>query len=320
MGPGFESQRVHPKKPPFIRRFFYFNLVANHEQEHSPCTLRNTYYNMNNRSNMYLNKTVVITGGTDGIGKALVLNYLKLGANVVTCGRSQRKILDLEAEAPMGKLCVLNADVAEEKDCARLIAQAVNLFGGIDVLVNNAGISMRGLLEDGGTGMIPVIKKVMDINFYGALYCTTYALPHLIRSKGVVVGVSSIAGYRGLPGRSGYSASKFALQGWLESIKTELVQKGVHVMWVSPGFTASNIRNAALNPRGEAQGESPLKEAELMDADTCAQIIINAVSARKRTVVMTFQGKQTVFLNRFFPALADRLVRAFFFRKGELIK
>ena len=136
----------------------------------------------------------------------------------------------------------------------------------------------------------------------------------------MIVGVSSIAGYRGLPGRSGYSASKFALQGWLEAIKTELVAKDVHVMWVSPGFTASNIRNVALNQKGEAQGESPLDEKSLMDADTCAGIIIDAISARKRTVVMTFQGKQTVFLNKFFPSLADKLVRRFFFKNGVLIK
>jgi short-subunit dehydrogenase len=142
----------------------------------------------------------------------------------------------------------------------------------------------------------------------------------LIKSKGVVVGVSSIAGYRGLPGRSGYSASKFALQGWLEALKTEVVEKGVHVMWVSPGFTASNIRNVALNKQGDAQGESPLNENELMDASTCANIIIDAIAKRKRTVVMTFQGKQTVFLNKFFPSLADKLVRKFFFKNGELVK
>jgi short-subunit dehydrogenase len=142
----------------------------------------------------------------------------------------------------------------------------------------------------------------------------------LIKSKGVIIGVSSIAGYRGLPGRSGYSASKFALQGWVEAIKTELVEKGVHVMWVSPGFTASNIRNVALNQRGEAQGESPLDEKSLMDADTCAGIIIKAVAERKRNLVMTFQGKQTVFLNKFFPSLADKLVRRFFFKDGVLVK
>jgi len=266
------------------------------------------------------NKTVLITGGTDGIGRSLVLQYLALGSNVVTCGRDQQKILALEAEAPMGKLCVLNADVSNEKDCERLVNHAVHMFGGIDVLINNAGISMRGLMEEGGVGIIPVIKRVMDINFNGVLHCTSYALSYLIKSKGVIVGVSSIAGYRGLPGRSGYSASKFALQGFLESIKTELVDKGVHVMWVSPGFTASNIRNVALNSKGEKQGESPLNESQLMDADTCATIIIDSIAKRKRTVVMTFQGKQTVFFNNFFPALADKLVRKFFFRDGVLVK
>lgn len=268
----------------------------------------------------FRNKTVVVTGGTDGIGKALVLNLLDLGAHVVTCGRSQNKILALEAEAPMGNLCVLNVDVSVEKDCQRLVEHAVKLFGGIDVLINNAGISMRGLMEEGGKGIIPVIKRVMEVNFYGALHCTTFALPFLIKSKGVVVGVSSIAGYRGLPGRSGYSASKFALQGWLESLKTELADKDVHVMWVSPGFTASNIRNVALNEKGTAQGESPLNENQLMDASTCANIIIGAIAKRKRTVVMTFQGKQTVFLNKFFPLLADKLIRKFFFKNGKLVK
>jgi NAD(P)-dependent dehydrogenase (short-subunit alcohol dehydrogenase family) len=265
-------------------------------------------------------KTVLITGGTDGIGRSLVLKYLSLGANVVTCGRTQHKIHALEADAPIGKLCVLNLDVAVERDCERLVNHAIQQFGGIDILINNAGISMRGLMEEGGKEIIGVIKRVMDINYFGTVYCTTYALPHLIKSKGIIVGVSSIAGYRGLPGRSGYSASKFALQGWLEAIKTELVSKGVHVMWVSPGFTASNIRNVALNQRGEAQGESPLDEKSLMDADTCAGIIIDAISARKRTVVMTFQGKQTVFLNKFFPSLADKLVRRFFFKEGKLVK
>ncbi len=270
--------------------------------------------------NAYHNKTVLITGGTDGIGKALVLRYLALGANVVTCGRSQQKIHDLEAEAPMGKLSVLNVDVSVERDCQRLVSYAVQMFGGIDVLINNAGISMRGLLEEGGTGIIPVIKKVMDVNFNGAVYTTVHALPHIINSRGVIVGISSIAGYRGLPGRSGYSASKFALQGWLESVKTEVVHQGVHVMWVSPGFTASNIRNSALDHRGMAQGESPLNEGSLMDTKTCANIIVDAVAKRKRAVVMTFQGKQTVFINKFFPSLADRLVRAFFFKNGKLIK
>ena len=270
--------------------------------------------------NAFNNKTVLITGGTDGIGKELVLQFLDLGAKVVTCGRSQEKIHALESDAPVGKLSVINADISNEKDAERLVNQAFNHFGGIDILINNAGISMRGTMVEGGTAMIPVIKKVMDINFNGSLYVTSYALEHLIRSKGTIVGISSIAGYRGLPGRSGYSASKFALQGWLEALKTELLDKGVHVMWVSPGYTKSSIRNEALNQEGENQGKSPLDESKLMKTDECARLIINAIKNKKRTLVMTFQGKQTVFLNKLFPGLTDRLVHGFFFKKGKLIK
>ena len=176
---------------------------------------------------------------------------------------------------------------------------------------------MRALLKDTS---VDVIRKVMDINFFGAVYCTKNALNSLIERKGTIVGVSSIAGYRGLPGRSGYSASKFALQGWLESIRTELSGDGVHVMWVCPGFTASNIRNAALNEKGQAQGESPLDESSLMTAEKCADEILQAIRKHKRTLVLTFNGKRTVFLNKFFPSLTDKLVKKFFFKDGKLVK
>jgi short-subunit dehydrogenase len=160
----------------------------------------------------------------------------------------------------------------------------------------------------------------MDINFFGAVYCTRFALDSIIERKGTIVGVSSIAGYRGLPGRSGYSASKFALQGWLESVRTELLDSGVNVMWVCPGFTTSNIRNAALNSKGEAQGESPMDESKMMSAEECAEIIIHAIEKRKRTVVMTFTGKRTVFMNKFFPGFADKMTRKFFYKEGKLVK
>jgi len=132
--------------------------------------------------------------------------------------------------------------------------------------------------------------------------------------------VSSIAGYRGLPGRSGYSASKFAVNGWLEALRTELLETGVNVMWVCPGFTKSNIRNVALNKDARPQGESPLNESKLMTAEECAQHIIKAIRKRKRTLVLTFTGKETVFMNKFFPSLTDKLTRKFFFKNGVLIK
>ena len=160
----------------------------------------------------------------------------------------------------------------------------------------------------------------MEVNFFGALYCTKFALSSLIERKGTIVGVSSIAGYRGLPGRSGYSASKFALQGWLESIRTELAGDGVHVMWVCPGFTASNIRQAALTRDGSEQGESPMDEEKMMPAEEVAKHILKAIKNKKRTLVLTFTGKQTIFMNKFFPGLADKLVRKFYFKENKLMK
>ncbi len=265
----------------------------------------------------FLNKVVVITGGSDGIGKALVDLFLLEGAKVATCGRNYDKLYQLQAVHPGSPLLIHTADVSREDDCKQFIAQVVKVFGTIDILINNAGVSMRALVAD---VELDTIRKVMDINFWGTVYCTKFALPFIQQNKGTVVGVSSIAGYRGLPGRSGYSASKFAVNGWLEALRTELLDTGVNVMWACPGFTASNIRNTALNKEGRSQGESPMDEGKMMSAEECSSHILNAIERRKRTLVLTFTGKQTVFLNRFFPSLADKLVKKFFFKNGELVK
>lgn len=269
------------------------------------------------QSAYYKDKIVVVTGGSEGIGKALVDALLSMGAKVATCGRSHDKLYQLQSEHPSAHLHTMVADVSVENDCRRFIETTVKFFGGVDILINNAGISMRALVKDSS---IETLRKVMEINFFGAVYCTKYALKHILERKGTIVGVSSIAGYRGLPGRSGYSASKYALQGWLESIRTELLYDGVHVMWVCPGFTASNIRQAALNKDAAVHGESPLDEARLMTAEETAGHILEAIAKKKRTLVLTFTGKRTVFLNKFFPGLTDKLVYRFFFKNGELIK
>ena len=268
-------------------------------------------------SSYFKDKVVVVTGGTDGIGKALVDDLLQAGARVATCGRDHDKLYRLQATYPSSFLHTMVADVSSENDCRRFIETTIKIFGGIDILINNAGISMRALLKDVST---EVMRKVMDINFFGAVYCTKYALGSIIERKGTIVGISSIAGYRGLPGRSAYSASKYALQGWLEAVKTELLKDEVHVMWVSPGFTASNIRYAALNKDAVSQGHTPLDEDKLMSADECAHRILKAVERKKRTLVMSFNDKRTVFVNKFFPGLADKLTYKFFFKNGELIK
>jgi short-subunit dehydrogenase len=264
---------------------------------------------------MFTNKIIAITGGTDGIGKALVAQFLSKGARVATCGRTEGKLVALQKEYSANPLLTVVADVSKEEDCKHFIEKTLSEFGQIDILINNAGISMRGLFKDTD---LETLKRVMDINFWGTVYCTKYSLEAITKSKGTIVGVSSIAGYRGLPGRSGYSASKFAVNGWLEALRTEMLDTGVNVMWVCPGFTKSNIRQVALNEKAQSHGESPIDEEKIMTAEECATHIITAIEKRKRTLVLTFTGKRTVFMNKFFPSLTDKLTRKFFFHNGEL--
>jgi short-subunit dehydrogenase len=268
-------------------------------------------------SSFFSNKVVAITGGTDGIGRALIDELVPLGAKVATCGRNHDKLYHLQMQYSNVLLHAVVCDVSNEHDCKHFIDSTIENFGGIDILINNAGISMRALVND---AEVDVIRKVMDVNFFGAVYCTKYALPSILERKGAIVGVSSIAGYRGLPGRSGYSASKFALQGWLEALRTELYEKEVNVMWVCPGFTTSNIRNAALNEKGKTKGESNMDENKMMPAAEVAKHILNAIEKRKRTLVLTFTGLRAVFMNKFFPGLTDKMVYNFYFKDGVLVR
>ena len=268
-------------------------------------------------TDFFKDKIIAITGGTEGIGKALTDSLLRLGAKIATCGRSQDKLYNLQVQYSSHLMHTIVADVSNEQECRKFIESTVQVFGGIDILINNAGISMRALVKDTD---LSTIKKVMDVNFWGTVYCTKFALPFITKRKGTIVGVSSIAGYRGLPGRSGYSASKHAVNGWLEALRTEVMDDGVNVMWVCPGFTTSNIRNVALNQEAKPHGESPMDEDKMMSAEECAEYIIRAIEKRKRTLVLTFTGKRTVFMNKFFPKWADRLVKKYFIKDGKLVK
>jgi short-subunit dehydrogenase len=252
-------------------------------------------------------KVVIITGASSGIGEALVRNYVSRGARVVLAARNFEKLQSLakEIEAYENQLICVKTDVSKEEDCRNLIENAVEKFGGIDILINNAGISMRALFEE---TEISVIKKLMDVNFWGTVYCTKFALPYLLKAKGSVAAVSSIAGYKGLPGRTGYSSSKFAIHGFLEVLRIENMKKGLHVLTACPGFTASNIRNTALAADGSQQGESPRDEEKMMTAEEVAGHIAKAIEKRKDRLTLTFQGKLTVWLNKFFPKLVDKLV------------
>lgn len=251
------------------------------------------------------NKIIAITGGSSGIGKAIASQALENGARVAVCGRNIETLRDAFKNYKHNNLFLIRADVSREEDCRQFVEEIIQKWGRMDILINNAGISMRAMFSDVD---LNVLRELMDINFWGTVYCTKFALPYICKSKGSIVGISSIAGYRGLPARTGYSSSKFAMQGFLESLRTEMKSEGVNVMWVAPGFTSSNIRNTALAADGNIQKETPLKEDKLMSAEQCAALILKAIEKRERTIVMTLQGKATVFLNKLFPGFMDKMV------------
>jgi dehydrogenase/reductase SDR family member 7B len=252
-------------------------------------------------------KVVIITGGSSGIGKAMAVEFGSKGSKIVITGRNNEELQKAVTELSSAGISIrgFQADVSKEEDNKKMADFAIAAYGRIDVLINNAGISMRALFDEVD---LDVVKKVMDINFYGVLYATKYCLPYIKQTNGSVVGISSIAGYRGLPGRTGYSASKFALNGFLEVLRTELLKTGVHVLTACPGFTASNIRKRSLTKDGSSQGESPRNEGNMMTAEECARHIYNATINRKRTLILTTQGKLAVFLNKWLPSLADKMV------------
>ncbi|HPD95863.1 MAG: SDR family oxidoreductase [Bacteroidales bacterium] len=266
------------------------------------------------RNYRFDNKVVIITGASSGIGKACGYEFAKRGASVVLASRNIDElnsiVLDLKSYGT--NAIAVKVDVTNIDDCKNLIDEAIKAFGRIDILINNAGVSMRALFKDVD---LKVIRRLMEVNFFGALYCTKFAMPYILKSKGSIVGVSSIAGFHGLPGRSGYSASKFALQGFLETIRIENLKKGVHVMIAAPGFTATNVRLSALTATGEPQGISPRDEKKMMTPEKVAKKIANGIILKRRNIIMTFEGKLSILAQRFIPKTIDRILYGFMARE-----
>ena len=254
-----------------------------------------------------MQKVAIITGGSSGIGKALVLKYASEGYSVVFTGRNAERMSSVEGElkALNANYLALTLDSASEKDNETLVAETIKKFDRLDVLVCNAGISMRALFED---LEVDVFKKLMDINFYGTIYAVKAALPHILESKGAIIGISSINGWRSTPARTAYSSSKFAMQGFFEALRTEVMTRGVHVLVVCPGFTASNIRNVALTADGSAQGESPRNEKKMMTSEEVADRTYKAHKRKKRDLILTTEGKMAVLLNKLIPGTLDKIV------------
>lgn len=255
----------------------------------------------------FKNQVIIITGASSGIGKACAYEFSKKGGKVVLAARNEDRLHEISDEIIQngGDALVVQTDVRIEKDCRRLVNRTIERFGKIDILINNAGISMRAAFAD---MELSVMKEVMDTNFYGAVFCTKYALPFLLQQKGLVIGVSSISGLTPLPGRTAYVASKHALDGFLNTLRIENMRKGLRVLLVHPGFTTSNIRNIALNRLGRPQKETPRDEESMMSAEEVAEIIARASLNHERNLILTLKGKLAVWMYNRFPALTDRLI------------
>ncbi|MBO4282530.1 MAG: SDR family oxidoreductase [Bacteroidales bacterium] len=225
-------------------------------------------------------KTAIVTGASSGIGKALALSLAEQGAYVMLAARREDLLKEIVGQITDkgGRADYCVTDVSQAEDCKRLVEKTVQNWGKLDLLICNAGISMRANFDDVD---LEVIHRLMEVNFFGTVHCTKYALPYLQQSKGCLVGVSSTAGIHGLPWRTGYSASKFAITGFLETIRLENMKKGVHVMIAYPGFTTSEIRYHALTADGSAQGCTPRNESSMMSSEATAAHILKGI--RKKT-------------------------------------
>ena len=253
------------------------------------------------------NKVVIITGASSGIGMACAHAFYEKGAQLVLAARSEEIIKELaETFNNKGTLraIAVRTDVSIENDCKNLIEKAITAFGKIDILINNAGVSMRANFAD---VELDVLRRLMDINFWGTVYCTKYAYPYIIAGKGSIVGISSVAGVHGMPCRTGYSASKYAMQGFLDTIRVETMKKGVHVMIVIPGFIATNVRKVALVADGSTQGESPRNETKMMSPKELARRIINGIKKSKRKLSTSYEGKWTPVVSFFLPKMIDKM-------------
>ena len=254
-------------------------------------------------------KVVAITGASKGIGAELARQLAAKGARVVLAARGEKELEEVAAECRKagGKVVTVKADVTSDRDCQAIVSGALVAFGRLDALVNNAGATMWARFED--IQDVSILKQIMDVNYMGAVYCTKHALPHLRDTKGLIVGISSLAGRTGVPTRTGYSAAKHAMAGFFDSLRIELDGSGVGVTMIYPGFVATGIRENAAGPDGKPILVSPVREGEVMSVEDCARRIVTAIERREREVVMTARGKIGLFVKLFAPSLVDRIAK-----------
>ena len=255
----------------------------------------------------FKNKVIVVTGAASGIGAAICRRFAREGARI--------GLLDMNAkgvQAASNKLRAdgvdavgIRCDVVDEDECTSAMKEIVGLYGGIDVLVNNAGITQRSAFVNTQTS---VYRRVMDVNFFGSLHCTKAAMTSLIERKGSIIVIESLAGIAPLLGRTGYCASKHALHGFFTSLRSELRTTGTHIMLVCPGFVETSLQTRALGGDGRVTTHPQSMVGKPISAGSVAEDIYKGLLKKKQLLVLTPVGKLTFWIHRFAPRLYDRLM------------
>lgn len=252
-------------------------------------------------------RRIILTGASEGIGRALALELAGRGARLALAARDRDRLESLaqECRARGGDARALPTDVTSQQDCEWLVNEAVAAFGGVDVLIHNAGITMWSRFD--ALADLSIFERIMDVNYFAPVKLTALALPELKKSRGLLVAVASLAGLTGVPERSGYAASKHAMIGFFDSLRIELAGSGVDVTVIAPDFVVSEIHKRAIGPDGEPLGESPMVKSKIMTAEDCARRIAIAIERRERQVIMSSRGKLGRWLKLLAPSVIDRM-------------
>jgi short-subunit dehydrogenase len=255
----------------------------------------------------FAGRTVLITGASEGIGRALALALAAPGVRLALNARNAARLTDAgdECAARGAEVLTLAADVSRQSQCAQLVAGTVARFGALDVLVNNAGITMWSRFD--AIGDLGVFERLLAVNYLSAVYTTAAALPHLKAARGLIVAVASVAGLTGVPERTAYAASKHAMVGFFESLRIELAGSGVDVTIVAPDFVRSALHRRALGPDGTPLGASPMQESRIMTAEECARLIVAAMRRRQRLLITSARGRLGRWARLVAPSLVDRI-------------
>jgi short-subunit dehydrogenase len=252
-------------------------------------------------------RRIILTGASEGIGRALALALAAQGARVALAARDAARLEEVarECRARGGETLVVPTDITNEVDCGWLVEQTLQSFAGIDIVIHNAGITMWSRFDE--LTDLSIFERILEVNYLAPVRLTALTLPHLKQSKGLIVGIASLAGLTGVPERSGYAASKHALIGFLDSLRIELRGSGVDVSVIAPDFVVSEIHKRAIGPDGEPLKDSPMVQDKIMTADQCAALIVRAIGKRQRLAILSTRGKLGRWLKIVAPSLIDRI-------------